>query len=190
MATNEEDVFGILRNVVGQLEGLSSEDRGLVVKWTCERLGIGQPSSTAPITHAQPVSEGSAITTAIPTNIKSFVEEKNPQADTHFAAVVAYYYRFLAPERKEAISTDDLQDAARLSQHRRLQNPAKTVANAISTGLMDSAGRGLYRINTVGENLVAMVLPDVTRAGSGSTLKRKSVKKAVKKAKTVTKKRR
>ncbi len=189
MATNEEDVFGILRSVVEQLKGLSTEDRHLVIKWACEKLGIGQPGLMTPIsTHVHSSLDSPPVSSSTSTNIRTFVEEKNPQADTHFAAVVAYFYRFLAPERKEAISTEDLQEAARLSNHHRLQKPAKTMNNAISTGLMDNAGRGLYRINTVGENLVAMVLPDSTGARKGGTLKRGPTKKKVSKAKGTTKK--
>jgi len=42
----------------------------------------------------------------------------------------------------------------------RLENPGQTLRNAHHGGLLDRGeGRGLYVINTVGENLVAMTLP-------------------------------
>jgi hypothetical protein len=46
-------------------------------------------------------------------DIKSFVTAKNPRSDVQFAATVAYYFQFEAPqsERKSAINKDDLQDA-------------------------------------------------------------------------------
>lgn len=95
-----------------------------------------------------------------PASIRTFYQEKNPQSDTHFAAVVAYYYRFLAPERKDSISREELQEATRLVNRERLHDPTKTMNNAASAGLLDNNGRGLYGINTVGENLVAVVLPN------------------------------
>jgi len=80
-----------------------------------------------------------------------------------FAATVAYYYRFQAPEpqRKTAVTANDLQEACRLADRDRLVKPAQTLINAHGQGLLDKAGeRGSYAINTVGENLVAMALPN------------------------------
>jgi hypothetical protein len=79
-----------------------------------------------------------------------------------FAATVAYYFAFEAPteERKESITADDLQDACRQVGRHRLSSPIKTLLNAHASGLLDKAGeRGAYKINTVGENLVAVTLP-------------------------------
>lgn len=101
------------------------------------------------------------------TNIKSFIAEKAPSSDNQFAAAVAYYYRFEAPEaaRKEAITADDLQEACRLAGRTRVAKPAQTLINAHNGGLLDKAAeRGSYAISTVGENLVPMALP----SGSGA----------------------
>ena len=78
-----------------------------------------------------------------------------------FAAVVAYYYRFEAPsdESLESISPEVLQNAARLANRHRLSRPRQTLLNAKAQGYLDLAERGQYRINSVGENLVAMTLP-------------------------------
>jgi hypothetical protein len=99
-------------------------------------------------------------------DIKSFVTSKDPKSDNQFAATVAYYYRFEAPhnERRETISAEILQEATRLSGRNRLGDPGKTLRNAKDTGYLDVADRGEYRINTVGENLVAMTLPGQGRA--------------------------
>ncbi len=189
MTTNTPDEFDILRNIVEQLKVLPAEDQERVIKWACEKLGISERSAfvarsvapDAPVAVLAPQQLG--ITS---TNIKYFVEEKNPQSDMHFAVVVTYFYRFLAPEKKEAIASEDLQEATRLAGRARLVKPSKTFSNAVFAGLLDSAGRGLWKINTVGENLVAIVLPGDLKGNS--VVKKKSVKKSTPKTKTSAKK--
>lgn len=95
-------------------------------------------------------------------NIKSFVTAKNPRSDVQFAATVAYYFQFEAPqsERKSAINKDDLQDACRKVGRERFKNPYQTLVNAHTLWLLDKgAEKATYSINSVGENLVAMTLP-------------------------------
>jgi hypothetical protein len=153
-----KDQFAVFRSVVAQLGALTADEQRMVVKWTCEKLGIdvglAAPNFSAPGQLASPSRPHSGGP-----DIKTFCTEKAPQSDNHFAAVVAYYYRFVSPQKKEAISGDELQEAARLVNRTRLKDPAKTLHNALSGGLLDKAGRGTFRINTVGENLVAVVLP-------------------------------
>jgi hypothetical protein len=98
---------------------------------------------------------------ARPKDIKSFFLEKQPKSDNQFVAVVAYFYRFLAPEteRKDSITSADLQNAARLCRGAGLRQPSNAMNMAVCQGYLDRAGRGAYKINAVGENLVAMTLP-------------------------------
>jgi hypothetical protein len=176
------DEFDATRIIVDQLKDFSAENQQMIIKWACEKLGVSQPSlnPSSVVVPLENVAESLTSSVLAPAmNIKSFVEEKDPKTDMHFATVVAYYYRFVAQERKETISAEDLQEATRLGGRRRLSNPAKTMSNATSAGLLDNAGRGLYRVNTVGENLVAMVLPD--GAMNGAAPKRKAAKKVAKK---------
>lgn len=183
MTTHSSDKFDVLRNIVEQLKGLPSEDQDRIIRWACEELGISVPTrSTASTTALVPPSAALGVVSEVThsggsTDIKTFVDEKNPQTDIHFAVVVTYYYRFIAPEKKDAITPDDLQEAARLAGRARLSKPSKTMSNAMSAGLLDSAGRALYKINTVGENLVAIVLPGDVK-GNGSISKRRTAKKA------------
>lgn len=189
MATNTSDEFDVLRNIVEQLKALPTEDQERVIKWACEKLGISEPKVPVARTAASgaPVAAlASQQLGTTSTNIKSFVAEKNPQSDMHFAVVVTYFYRFMALEKKEAITSEDLQEATRLAGRARLTLPSKTLSNAVFAGLLDSAGRGLWKINTVGENLVAIVLPGDPKGNS--VVKKKSAKKATPKAKTATKK--
>lgn len=181
MTANNTDEFDILRNIVEQLKPLQGEDQERILKWACEKLGIKMPSisviptinQVTPITATLPSQIGSASV-----NIKSFVEDKNPQSDLHFAVVVTYFYRFVSTEKKEAITSEDLQEATRLAGRARLKKPSKTLSNAVFAGLLDSAGRGLWKINTVGENLVAIVLPGDPKGNS--VVKKKPTKKVAK----------
>jgi hypothetical protein len=123
------------------------------------------------------------------------VADKKPKNDIQFAATVAYYYRFQAPsgKQKEEINKDDMADASRLVR-RMLRNPVATLNNAHSLGYLDRGSRrGLFKINTVGENLVTMVLPEESStAGSSarSTARQRRRGKATRKvaAKKVAKK--
>ena len=103
--------------------------------------------------------------------------KKNPSSDMQFAATVAYYYRFEAPpsERKESIDSNILQNTARLANRKRLSKPGQTLINAGFNGMLDRADeKGFYKINTVGENLVAMILP---QGSSSQRVKPKSKNK-------------
>jgi len=119
------------------------------------------------------------------------VTEKNPKNDVQFSATVAYFYRFEAPqgERKNDIRSEDLQEGCRLANRKRLKNPAQTLRNAHTLGLLDKGTeRGSFTINSVGENLVAMTLP--AKGGTGKVEKPKIKKDRMKSAKkkTATKK--
>lgn len=117
---------------------------------------------------------------ARPINIKQFTDSKAPKSDQQFATVVAYYYQFEAPasERKATINVSALADAARLTGRKRPTRFALT--NARNQGYLDAVGGGEYKINTVGENLVAITLPgnagDVTSPRARGAKKKKKKK--------------
>ena len=103
-----------------------------------------------------------------------------------FAAVIAYYYKFEAPinERKDSINSEVLQNATRLAGRTRLTKPVQTLVNTSFNGLLDKADeKGSYKINTVGENLVAMTLPQSAKSNSSNPKQRnrKSQPKKIKK---------
>lgn len=100
-------------------------------------------------------------------DIKSFVAEKSPKNDVQFAAVAAYFYRFEASdaERKEVIGAQDLQTAGRQARGYGFNKPLVTLNNAVALGYFDRGGRGEFKLNAVGENLVAMTLPGGDSSG-------------------------
>jgi len=150
---------------VSALLRLVSKDRQQkILRWVAEDLDVPL-AGEGPSTSGAALSEVGRYSPTQPaprtTDIKSFVAAKNPRSDMQFAAVVAYYYRFEASpdESLESISPEVLQNAARLVNRHRLSRPRQTLLNAKAQGYLDLVERGQYRINSIGENLVAMTLP-------------------------------
>ncbi len=173
------------------LKSVPRERQERILRWVAESLGLHSPtpshqqaSQVATLSQPaapQPAHAGEGLRRA--TDIKSFVDSKKPKSDMQFAAVVAYYHRFEAPEleRRETIDADALQEATRLAGRKRLVKPHMTLVNAKNQGYLDKVGAGQFRVNTVGENLVAMTLPG-DNAERKQVPRRPSPKKAKKKA--------
>jgi hypothetical protein len=183
MTTQAQDDLEAVRNVVKALEGFQATDQERIIRWAREKVGLplGGSSETPGSAGATPPPAAQPLQNK---DIKSFVRAKNPQSDNQFAATVAYYYRFEAPEgqRKESITATDLTEATRMVDRDRIARPAQTLINAHLQGLLDKTGeRGSYVINTVGENLVAMPLPgaDSSTKSAGKRSRRATSTKKV-----------
>src|SRR6266568_2257219 len=162
MTTNPDDLEAV-RKVIDALTPFNKDDQERIVRWAREKLGL-TPSFESSSIHPQssgPRQTGSPSPGGSPVTLRDFVEEKQPKADVHFVAVVAYYYQFEArdSEKKTSITAADLQEACRLAKRNRFNNPSVPLQNAFKVGYLDKAERGNYRLNSVGENLVAMALP-------------------------------
>lgn len=189
MSTKTDDLEAV-RAVVEALKSFDPADQERIIRWAREKLGL--PNAPATVSAPGPSiapADGVPITPAQSggaqgQDIRTFIASKDPQTDNHFAAAVAYYYRFVAQgeQHKEAISADDLQNATRMVNRGRFKRPDQTLVNAHNAGLLDKAGRGAYSINTVGENLVAMALPGGATGAKPSRRQAKAKKKPHKKA--------
>jgi hypothetical protein len=162
----EADDFDIAKAVFDKLKDVPLERKKRILSWVAESLGVSIPAPTPAYHQHVPTattSPGTAISAqpGSSTDIKSFVAAKAPKSDRQFAATVAYYYRFEAPaeQRRTTITSDILQEAARLAGRSRFAKPIATLNNAKNSGYLDSGARGEFSINSVGENLVAMTLP-------------------------------
>jgi hypothetical protein len=185
----QADDFDIGKAIFDQLKDLPPERQQRVLRWVAEGLGVPQTAIAA-----QPL-QGSGTQNLPPapqlgqpggtsgTDIKTFIANKAPKSDQQFAAAAAYYYRFEAPpaERRESIDGDLLQEAARLAGRNRFGNPRATLNNTKKAGYLDSTTPGVFTINSVGENLVAMTLPGGGEAGTRQAKKPKAKKKKAKK---------
>jgi hypothetical protein len=104
-------------------------------------------------------------------DIRSLRETKQPKSGVEMAALVAYYLSELAPaaERRDAVSAADLEKYFKQAQYRLPQRIDMTLHNGVASGYFDRTGRGEFRLNPVGYNLVTHGLPreaskEVTRA--------------------------
>jgi len=171
-----DDEFDAAKIIVETLKGLERPQQERAIRFACETLGLRPQSAIEP---RSPVATPVAPTAALSpvgrlTDIKQFTALKSPKSDQQFAAVVAYFYQFEAPsaEKRETINAEVLANAARLVNRKR---PTRYVLNnAKNSGYLDAVGAGEFKINTVGENLVAITLPG--NAGEG-VRKAKSAKK-------------
>jgi hypothetical protein len=173
-ATKTPDDLEAVRSIAETLALFKEQERERILRWVRERLGMVTSAPTdlpgtprvpsGPLPSALNAPDPSRL--GLGQDIKSFIDGRTPRNDVQLAATVAYYYRFVAPERdrKDAITADELIDACRLAQRRRPARARQTMFNALRGGVFDKVGRGAFRLNSVGENLVAMVLP-----GAGDT---------------------
>jgi len=181
--TKPKDDFEAAKIIVETIEGFPAEDQKRIIRWAMEKVGLGNSLPTSQPIQQQPSQNISAPNTGSTTDIRSFIQQKSPQSDTHFATAVAYFYKFQAAdnEKKEFITSDDLQEACRKADRSRMPKPIITLGNAHRDGLLDKGSeRGTYVINTVGENLVAMALPTSSNTANikrGSKGKRKAASK-------------
>lgn len=182
-STAGED-FDAAKAIVEKLTPLNRERQERVLRWVSEILGIGiQPAPVLPVTPAAPPATSPtnppatiATSTSSTTNIRSFIEQKNPRSDVQFVTAVAHFYRFEAPEeqRRATIDAAFTREATRLANWERLAKPLKTLNNAVNRGYLDRQARGQFAISTVGENLVARTLP----GGNDAAAKKKTTKTA------------
>src|SRR6266850_4284462 len=180
MAVKTDDLEAV-RLVAETLQPFTVDDRERIIRWAREKLGMTVAVAPAILrrTDVPPTDapkEAASMSAQAGVDIKKFVTEKAPRSDTHFAATVAYYHQFKAPEnqRKESITKEDFVEACRQVDRKRPKRPAQVLVNAYQDGLFDRGGKGHYKLNSVGENLVAMALPRTTDGAKSA--KRKGTK--------------
>jgi len=168
------DEFDAARMVVEVLKNLTQDEQIRALRWAQEKLGM---VSLPPAVSAGGAAPAPAA--AQGGDIRTFIAEKNPSSDVHFAAAVAYYYAFVAPIKKPEISATDLKDATRLVNRERLHRPITTLHNAVNRGYLDKGSeKGTFKINTVGENLIAMSPPATGAAAARPTRTKAKARKS------------
>lgn len=192
MSDSKSD-FDVAKAVSDLLDGIEKEHQQRVLRWVAESLDItlhikvhgASDQAAVPAGDAPQIATPSVAARGAAIDIKSFMEEKKPKSDTQFAAATAYYYRFeaAAGDRKESINAEVLQDAARLAGRARFPKPLVTLNNAKKQGYVDASERGAFKINSVGENLVAMTLPGTPNTGQPKTKRPSKSKTTAKKRK-------
>ncbi|MDQ2911349.1 MAG: hypothetical protein M3R39_10120 [Actinomycetota bacterium] len=97
------------------------------------------------------------------------------------AAVVAYYLSETAPpdERQDAVTVADIEKYFKQANYRLPTRIDMTLHNGVAAGYFDRTGRGQFRLNPVGFNLVTQTLP---RAVGQNTRKPPARKRTTQKA--------
>jgi hypothetical protein len=179
-----------IQAILAALTGLDTEARKRVVAYVFERLGLavptGQRSTVTPPAAPPAAPGGPTVETPAPRvmDIRSLKEQKRPRSAMEMAAVLAYYLGELAPpsERRTEITSQDVSKYFKQASYPLPGRPRKTLFDAKSAGYFDAgSGRGAYKLNPVGYNLVAHSLPATEQAGTSNDaprVRRKSVKRA------------
>ena len=176
--------FLAAEEIKGILAGREKPEQERIVRWVSESLELSLTPAGPARGHVQdvhvppvaaPETAGEVGHGSRAKDMRSWVDEKQPKSDAQFVAVAAYFLRFIAPtaERKDSFTADDLQTAARLGGWKVFKTPSVTLNNVINQGYLDRAGRGAYRLNAVGENLVTMTLPATGEGGARRSRKKK-----------------
>src|SRR5437016_4298175 len=111
MTTKPDDLEAV-RTIVDTLQPFENPERDRILRWVREKLGMQQPAAPAVPSGGTPVPPVPPVKSheqEVAQDISSFVANKAPTSDAHFAATVAYYYQFVAPPnaRKDAITPQD-----------------------------------------------------------------------------------
>jgi hypothetical protein len=147
------DDLEAVRTIVDTVKDFPVEEQQRIFRWAAEKLGLSaapppHPPHQPPAGTAHPASPPPGAGAS--TSIKAFIAEKRPRSDVQ---------------------------STRKAGRERFANPLQTLSNAHKLGLLDRGSeRGTFLINSVGENLVAMTLPD------GEPVKKVAKKRAAKKA--------
>ena len=136
---------------------------------------LGQVLKTASKSKEAPLAAISREHSGPHVNIQTFFQQKKPTSDIEAATLVAYYYRYLAPneQKRESIDPAFINDAFRLAGRPLPRKAEYSLYNARNAGYLDIAGGGAYRLNPVGFNLVEHTLGSGEREEQKKTKRRK-----------------
>ena len=184
--------------IINTLQGLEASSRLTAIRTACEHLGIpygGGAAALAPASQA----EGTEVFTPpdalfnpspqqrVLLDIRSLKEQKLPSNSSEMACIVAYYLQYVVPEpeKKAEVSKDEMEKYFPQADFPIPKRPEQILVDAKAAGYFESAGRGLYKLNAVGHNLVVHALPrsrkPVNRLVSRQIARRKNSKTATKK---------
>ncbi len=170
MTESPKSLGQAIDEVIAALEGLPEPTQATAVRAACEHLGVRLASTSSLDAEAG----GTSATTAVPTqpdpsttstqsavDVRTLKEQKQPKGAVEMACIVAYYLESLAPasELKAAVVKADLQRYFKQANFRLPKRMEQVLVNAKNAGYLDSAGRGSYKLNPVGHNLVVHSLP-------------------------------
>lgn len=171
MAETKVSLGQAIDQIISALEGLDQNARLTAISAACNHLNIhmassdeddeadaegkGDQSADDPPLHPTTKHVGRQV------DIRSLKAEKNPHSATEMACLVAYYLQELASknDRKQKISVQDVEKYFKQAHFKLPKRLDQLLVNAKASGYFESAGRGEYKLNAVGYNLVVHGLP-------------------------------
>jgi hypothetical protein len=174
---NKKSIGQAIDQIVEALEGLEPNLREVALQAASTSLGIQIPPRKVGGDIVSGIEEhvyGSETDKNSPVDIKILRQNKDPKSGIEMAVLIGYYLKELAPqdERKEQISADDLDKYFRQAAYP-LPKMDMVLPNAKQAGYFDLAGRGAYKLNSVGYNLAAHALPRSSAEKFGGSLSRR-----------------
>jgi hypothetical protein len=169
--TSLDKEISAIKTIVEVLEPLDSHVRNVVIDYVFKRLNIQysginirdfeskivESSKPKKEDHDDSMSKFSKKHI----HIRELKEDKKPKSAIEMAVLVAYYVSEVAAdsEKKETIVSADLTKYFRMAGFKLPGSVEFTLQNAKKAGYLDSKGRGEYRLNAVGYNLIEHNLP-------------------------------
>jgi len=143
--------------VLDTLSKLDEKSQRLLITTAVSSLGL-----TAPPSNGISSGQGESTAAAAPTSmapakdIRTLKDEKTPKSAVQMACLVAYYLGEVVPlpERKATIKAEDIEKYFKQAQFPLPKNLSQTLIDAKGSGYFESTGRGEYKLNAVGHNLV------------------------------------
>lgn len=183
MSADAKSIGAAIDELIAALEPLEATARLTAIRAACDHLGIplqGGAALGGPLVSFS-AGEPSAVDAraAGHVDIRTFKQQKSPSSANEMACVLAYYLQHLAPadERKASISAADIDKYFNQAGFPLPRRSDQLLVNARAAGYFESAGRGAYKLNAVGHNLVAHSLP---RSSGDSATRQSPVRRAVK----------
>ena len=166
MADRSPSLGESIDQLIAALEPLDEASRKTALSAVCAHLGISltsplTPAATSPAQNPQahPPSNPAPPTPQI--DIRSLKDQKKPKSAKEMACIVAYYLQEHAPEseRKAAVTMSDMEKYFKQAGYKLPSRIQQLLVDGKASGYFDSGGRGEYKLNAVGYNLVAHTLP-------------------------------
>lgn len=169
MAVNRKKSLGqCIDSLIEALKNIDRSARVIAIKAACEHLDIslsvGAPNELA-LSAQGVVSRQQAATKPTEAgrifDLRTLKDQKGPKGAVEMACVIAFYLQNYAQvaEKKSEMTARDIDKYFRQAGFRLPKVAGQVLLDAKAAGYFDSIGRGKYKLNAVGYNLVAHYLP-------------------------------
>jgi len=169
MAGNRKKSLGeCIDSLIEALKDIDHAAREIAIKAACEHLDIplsvGVPKE---VDLSAPGIAGRQQQSTQPTkavriiDLRTLREQKSPKGAVEMACIVAYYLQQYAQdaEKKSEMTARDIDKYFRQAGFRLPKVTGQVLVDGKAAGYFDPIGKGKYKLNAVGYNLVVHSLP-------------------------------